>query len=243
MSQKPVLDIGGVPHELGDPGAVRGGADTGDLNAARGQLNQDEDREPGQTARRPDLDGEEVGGGEHLPVGRQKLPPGPALLAFWRGFQPVRPEHVGNRASRHLMPEVVESTPDASVASVAILSGHPDDEVTDLVHDPWTTRYATAAAIVFPADQLSMPAQECVRRDEGLQLTKRLATERLGLRGQATALGIGEPETARAELFPEDAILFLEIVDGVTRLLIDPTGDGYDEEPEYMRKRRHTRRG
>ena len=35
---------------------------------------------------RPDLDGEEVGGGEDVPVGRQKLTPGPALLAFRRGF-------------------------------------------------------------------------------------------------------------------------------------------------------------
>ena len=40
----------------------------------------------GQAAWRPDLDSEEVGGGEHVPVGREKLPPGRALLAFGGGF-------------------------------------------------------------------------------------------------------------------------------------------------------------
>ena len=68
VSQKSVLGIGGVPHELGDPGASWLGADAGDLDATAGQLNQHQHREAGQAARRPDLDGEEVGGGEDVPV-------------------------------------------------------------------------------------------------------------------------------------------------------------------------------
>jgi hypothetical protein len=67
-----------------------------------------------------------------------------------------------------------------------------------------------------------MPAQESVRRHERLQIPEGLSTEGLGFRGQASTLGIGEPETARTELLSEDAILFLEIVDDVTLLLVDP---------------------
>ena len=96
VPEESVFDVGRVSQELGDPGTVGLGADTGDLDAPAGQMNQDQDREAGQAAWRPDLDGEEVGGGEDVPVGHQKLPPGPALLAFWRGFQPVRLEHIGN---------------------------------------------------------------------------------------------------------------------------------------------------
>jgi len=47
-------------------------------------MNQDQDREAGQAARCPDLDGEEIGGGEHVPVGDEKVPTSPAFLAFGR---------------------------------------------------------------------------------------------------------------------------------------------------------------
>ena len=56
------------------------------------------------------------------------------------------------------------------------------------------------------------------------------------------ALGVGEPETARTELLSEDAILFLERVNDVTRLLVDPARDGHDEELQHLGKRRHTGR-
>ena len=86
VSQESVLGIGGVPHELGDPRPVGLGADARDLNAAAGQVHQDQHGEAGQAAWRPDRDSEAVGGGEHVPVGRETLPPGRALLAFGGGF-------------------------------------------------------------------------------------------------------------------------------------------------------------
>ena len=86
VSQASVLGIGGVPHELGDPRPVGLGADARDLTAAAGQVTQDQHGEAGQAAWRPDLDREAVGGGEHVPVGRETLPPGRARLAFGGGF-------------------------------------------------------------------------------------------------------------------------------------------------------------
>ena len=37
-------------------------------------------------------------------------------------------------------------------------------------------------------------------------------------------------------------MLFLEIVNDVTRLLVDPARDGHDEELQHVGKRRHTGR-
>ena len=88
VSQASVLGIGGVPHELGAPRPVGLGADARDLNAAAGQVPQAQHGEAGQAAWRPDLDRAAVGGGEHVPVGREQLPPGRALLAFGGGFWP-----------------------------------------------------------------------------------------------------------------------------------------------------------
>ena len=67
-----------------------------------------------------------------------------------------------------------------------------------------------AAAVVCPRDQLSMPAEEGIGRDQGVPVTASPSPEALGLCGQAPALGVGEPETARTELLSEDAILFVD---------------------------------
>ena len=242
VPEESVLGIGGVAHELGDPLPIRGGADARARDAARGQLDENEDREPGQAAGRPDLDREEVGGSKDVPVRGEKLPPGRARLTLGRGVQSVRLEHVGNGASGDLVAEVVESATNAGVAPVAVLGGHPDDEPADLVHDPWAARSATATAVVCPRDQLSLPAEKGIGRDQGVQVTEYPSPEAVGLCGQAPALGVGEPETARTELLSEDAILFLERVDDVTLLLVDPARDGHDEELKHVGTRRHTGR-
>ena len=86
VSQASVLGSGGVPHELGAPRPVGLGADARDRNAAAGQVHQDQHGDAGQAAWRPELDREAVGGGEHVPVGRETLPPGRARLAVGGGF-------------------------------------------------------------------------------------------------------------------------------------------------------------
>ena len=89
VAQKSIFDVGCVSHKLRHPRPVGLGADAGDLNTPAGEMNQDQHREPGQAAWRPDLDSEEVGGGKDVPVGGEKLPPGPALRASSLGSQCV----------------------------------------------------------------------------------------------------------------------------------------------------------
>ena len=78
-----------------------------------------------------------------------------------------------------------------------------------------------------------MPAEEGIGRDQGVPVTVYPSPE---------ALGVGDPEPARTELLSEDAILFLESVNDVTRLLGDPVRDGHDEELQHVGKRRQTGR-
>ena len=85
------------------------------------------------------------------------------------------------------MTEVAEGTPNTGVAPLAVLGGHPDDEPADRVHDPWAARSATAAAVVCPRDQLSMPAEEGLGRDQGVPVTASPSPEARGLCGQAPA--------------------------------------------------------
>ena len=110
------------------------------------------------------------------------------------------------------------------------------------VHDPWAARSATAAVVVLPRDQLSMPAEEGIGRDQGVPVTAYPSPEARGLGGPAPALGVGDPEPARTARLSEDAMLFLERVNDVTRLLVDPARDGHDEELQHLGKRRQTGR-
>ena len=87
-----------------------------------------------------------------------------------------------------------------------------------------------------------MPAEEGIGRDPGVQVTAYPSPEARGLCGPAPALGGGEPETVRTERLSADAILFLERVNDVTRLLVDPARDGHDEELQHVGKRRQTGR-
>ena len=129
-------------------------------------------------------------------------------------------------APRDLLTEVAAGTPNTGVAPLAVLGGPPDDEPADRVHAPWAAP-ATAAAVVLPRDQLSMPAAEGIGRDQGVPVTAYPSPEALG---------------ARTELLSADAILFLERVNDVTRLLVDPARAGHDEELQHVGKRRHTGR-
>ena len=167
---------------------------------------------------------------------------GRARHAVGGGFQAALLAHVGEGALRDLMPEVAAGTPTTGVAPLAVLGGHPDDAPADRVHARWAARSATAAAVVCPRDQLSMPAEEGIGRDQGVPVTASPSPEARGLGGPAPALGVGDPEPARTELLSADAILFLERVTDVTRLLVDPARDGHDEELQHLGNRRQTGR-
>ena len=87
-----------------------------------------------------------------------------------------------------------------------------------------------------------MPAELGVGCDQRVDLSESLASEGLGLRGQAAALRVREAQTLGRELFPKDAVLFLELVDDVALLLVDPAGHGDDEDLQRVRKLVHTSR-
>ncbi len=84
--EESILGIGGVSDELRAPGPLWLGGQAGDVDPARGQFDQHDYGEPSQAAWRPDLDREEVGRGEGVPVSAEKLTPRPAFRAHGGRF-------------------------------------------------------------------------------------------------------------------------------------------------------------
>ena len=70
--QEPVAGIRDVATHLAHPGGIGLRRDARDLDAAGRQLNEKEHGKSRQAATGPDIDGEEVGGGEDVPVGFQR---------------------------------------------------------------------------------------------------------------------------------------------------------------------------
>jgi hypothetical protein len=95
------------------------------------------------------------------------------------------------------------------------------------------------AVVIFAGDEPSMPREQRIRRDERADVLECAPAERLGFRGQADALIVGESHPPGAELLPQHAVLSLKIVDDIELLLVEPAGEGGEEERQGSGRRRH----
>ena len=95
-----------------------------------------------------------------------------------------------------------------------------------------SSRTATCTPVVFLGDQCAVPRQQGVRRHDRGDVPQDAASECLGFRRQSTALSVGEPQPSGPELFPQHAVLLLEIVDDIALLLVHPTGERDENEPQ-----------
>jgi hypothetical protein len=81
------------------------------------------------------------------------------------------------------------------------------------------------APIVLHGDELSIPAEDCVRGNDAAELTQHLYAEFLPLHHEAAPLFVVEPKALGAELLTQHPILLLQIIDDLLLLSIGPTGD------------------
>jgi len=81
--------------------------------------------------------------------------------------------------------------------------------------------------------------QQRVRRHNRGDVPQETPSEYLGFCRQSTTLRVGEPQTSGPELFPQEAIFFLEIVDDIALLMVHPTREGDENEPQWVRQRVH----
>ena len=68
------------------------------------------------------------------------------------------------------------------------------------------------------------------RLDNGCVLTEQTTTYFPVFGGEATALGISQPDLFCSELFLEDSVLFTEIVQNFLPFSIQPSSEGRDDE-------------
>jgi len=126
------------------------------------------------------------------------------------------------------MSDVFQRALDACVAPGGILLRYPNDEPLDFHQDAATSQ--SCGVRPFPRDQLPVPSENRVGRDDRRDLTEPATAYPVSLHGQPTALVIGEADPA-TEARGEDAVFLNQIRDARLPLVGPPAGHGHHEKP------------
>jgi hypothetical protein len=90
------------------------------------------------------------------------------------------------------------------------------------------------SSVVLLGDQLPVPSQQGLRRDNAGDLGKSLSSQRFGSYGQSPALIVIEAYSAATELFAKHPILFAKIFNDLQLAVVHPPRDGDQQKPEWV---------
>ena len=128
------------------------------------------------------------------------------------------------------MPHILQRALDPRVAPRRIVLRHSDDEPLDLRKHAATS--ASGGIRPFPGDELSVPPENRVGRDDGRDPTKPSAAYPVSMYGQPAAFIIGEADPT-VQVRAEDAVFFDQIGDGRVGLVGPPAGHRHHEESNH----------
>ena len=131
------------------------------------------------------------------------------------------------------MADVLQRAEDPRVAPRGILLGHPHDQTPDLREHARTTA-SPLRVRPFPRDQLPMPPQNRVGRDDRGDLTKAATAQPVSVHGQPPAFLIGQADPA-AHVSAQDAVLFDQVGHSVLLPLVEPADQRRQEHAEGQR--------
>src|SRR5215467_10306527 len=91
------------------------------------------------------------------------------------------------------------------------------------------------SSVVLLGDQLPVPSQQGLRRDNVGDLGKNLSSQRFGLYGQSPALIVIQAQSPAAELLSKNAILLAKVINDLQLVLVHPAGDRDQQESEWVK--------
>ena len=82
---------------------------------------------------------------------------------------------------------------------------------------------------------MSIPAEDCVGRDDASHLLEHLPTQGLTLHREAAPLVVIQTESSTTELLSKNAVLLLQVVDDRELATVYPAGEQQEKEVERVR--------
>jgi hypothetical protein len=111
------------------------------------------------------------------------------------------------------MPEVLNRANDARVAPARVLARHSLHKLRDGAGLARPTRPSLGSPVVLPCDELAVPSQDGLRRDDAGELPKPFAAEGLPLDGELASLGVGQTQAPVAEALAQHLVLGAQVLD------------------------------
>ena len=135
--------VGGVASHLNHP--LGGGmfGQTGEADAARFQMNEEQDVVGGETSPGQHFHGEEVGTCQDGHVAGDEILPGGILAPLGCRLDPVASEYVAHRLVGNGLTEIRQSSDDAVVSPAGVLSGEADNQRFQVGRDAWPAQRST----------------------------------------------------------------------------------------------------
>mgnify|MGYP000653408160 CR=1 FL=1 len=132
-----------------------------------------------------------------------------------------------------VVPNVCQSALDLVVPPRRILTREAKDKVDDLLQHRRSANGSLPLTVVpFLRDQLAVPSQDRVWRDNGRPLSEQLPAQILPLDCQHSPLVISQSEALLPQLLPQDGILGQQVLQELPLFLVQPTGERHHEEVE-----------
>src|SRR5262249_26858059 len=86
-----------------------------------------------------------------------------------RRFHAVLTQDPLDRVAADIVAEIAQRSSNPGIGPARVLGGEPDDELPHPCPRRRTTRGATAGAVVILGNELAVPAEDAVRRDDGVE--------------------------------------------------------------------------
>jgi hypothetical protein len=208
--EEPVDRVGEIARDLPHPCAVRLAHDASDVNAARLDVDDEQDMVADETCQSEDLDGEEIHGSDRTQMSLDEGLPRHPLGPLRRRLQAVLVEDALDGVPINGVAEIAERVTQPRVAPTGVLGGELEHELLDRLCRARPTRSAFGGAIVFGSDELAVPAQDGVRRQQAGDVSQHSSRKHPAASREATPLVVGELQPAALKLLAKDPVLFLE---------------------------------
>src|SRR5215471_4344505 len=95
------------------------------------------------------------------------------------------------------------------------------------------------SSVVLLGDQLPVPSQQGLRRDNAGNLGKSFSSQRFGLYGQSPAVIVIEADSPITELFSKHPILLAKIFNDQQLAVVHPPGDSDQQKLEWVEHSLH----
>jgi hypothetical protein len=80
-----------------------------------------------------------------------------------------------------------------------------------------------------------MPSQQCVRCDQRFQFVQYFAAERVRFSRKPSTFGVGEVDAASTQALLEHAILFLEVVNHIQLMAVEPPSEHHQQQVKRLK--------